>query len=76
MAANWIHNGTVPTAQQASFSSLFSNKFLQSSFLFFAIEFSRRNYDFVCNKFVFNERRIVNAEREILIQRLKFRLDY
>lgn len=33
MAANGIHDGTVPTAQQASFSSI--HKFIQSFFFFF-----------------------------------------
>lgn len=33
MAANGIHDGTVPTAQQASFSSI--HKFIQSFFFFY-----------------------------------------
>lgn len=73
MAANGIHDGTVPTAQQASFSSI--HKFIQSFFFFFftivfywTITIQQIN--------VFNKRIVERHRRKILIQRLKFRLDY
>lgn len=71
MAANGIHDGTVPTAQQASFSSI--HKFIQSFFFFFTIVFY---WTITIQINVFNKRIVERHRRKILIQRLKFRLDY